>query len=52
MVVTLLERTRMGLPAVRTFQSCSGMAACLAETVEPIELVSTPASCPLRLNLE
>jgi hypothetical protein len=51
-VVTLLERKRMGLPAVRTFQSCSGMTACLEEAVEPIELAYTPASCPLRLNLE
>jgi len=51
-VITLLERKRMGLPAVRTFLSCSGMANCLVHAEEPIELVSTPAPCPLRLTLE
>jgi len=52
LVVTLLERTRMGLPAVRTFLSCSGMTTCLPAAKEPVELVSTPEQCPLRLSLD
>ena len=51
-VTTLLERKRMGLPAVRTFLSCSGMTACLETTEEPVDLISTPLQCPLRLSLE
>lgn len=51
-VTTLLERKRMGLPAVRTFLSCSGMNGCLTTTEEPVDLTSTPLQCPLRLSLE
>jgi hypothetical protein len=51
-VTTLLERKRMGLSAVRTFLSCSGMSACLEETQDPVELISTPERCPLRVSLE
>lgn len=51
-MTTLLERKRMGLPAVRTFLSCSGMNGCLTTTEEPVDLTSTPLQCPLRLSLE
>jgi hypothetical protein len=51
-VTTLLERKRMGLSAVRTFLSCSGMSTCLKETQDPVELISTPEGCPLRVSLE
>lgn len=51
-VTTLLERRHMGLPAVRTFLSCSGMSTCLNETKDPVDLLSTPDLCPLRMNLE
>jgi len=51
-VTTLLEKKRMGLPAVRTFLSCSGMSTCLTETQEPVDLISTPDLCPLRMSLE
>ena len=51
-VIVLLERKHMGLPAVRTFLSCSGMAECLEAHAEPIDLCSSPEDCPLRVSLE
>jgi hypothetical protein len=51
-VTTLLERKRMGLPAVRTFLSCSGMSICLKDAQDPVDLISTPELCPLRMSLE
>ncbi len=51
-VITLLERTRMGSPVVRTFQSCSGMATCLENPRQAVELCDAPEDCPLRISLE
>lgn len=51
-VTTLLEKKRMGLPAVRTFLTCSGMSTCLTKTQDPVDLISTPDLCPLRMSLE
>ncbi len=50
-VITLLEKTRMGSPVVRTFLSCSGMSGCLGTTEGSADLCDLPEECPLRISL-